>query len=302
MHTIPFNAILLVSSSLLIRSASAQVQYNTTTYVGCYSSAGTLTKSDTFTYQSYGHCQEQCIPKSGENAQAVMGLNKGSDCWCGMALPPESDKVDDEQCNTGCTGFGTDNCGGRNAFSVYLTGYDNGVGSAEGSSSDSDSGPNGGSSNSPGNTNSSPSPTGAGSTTVSQSPSVITKAGETIVVTATGQVDEADQSSDTAGGGSNKVAIAVGVVVGVLVICALVGGGIFFIRHRKRKAVEEEYRRNQGINSFVNSDKPQDKTGPGSDQRLDPSLVHHRRQSDGSIADEMDFSRRILQVRNPDGV
>ena len=266
--------------------AYAQVQYNTSTYIGCYSSAGALSKSDSFTYQSYGHCQEQCIPKSGQNPHAVMGLNQGSDCWCGSALPPDSDKVDDERCNTPCTGFNTDNCGGDKTFSVHLTGYDDTVGTASGSDntfSDSSS-----------NSDSPSSLTGAGSTTVSQQPSVITKAGETIVVTAPGQVDATSQPSGEKGG-SNKVGIAVGVVVGVVALCALVGGGIFFIRHRKRKAVEEEYRRNQAINNFVHSDKPQSKGGSISDQRLDPAVIH-RRQSDGSIADELDFSRRILQV------
>lgn len=254
-----------------------------------------MSKSDSFTYQSYGHCQEMCIPKSGQNPQAVMGLNQGSDCWCGSALPPESDKVDDGKCDKGCTGFGTDKCGGSDVYSVYLTGYDDTVAAMAGS----DSGSSGGSDRPPSSSDvSNPPPSSAavdtGSTTVSQPPSVITKAGETIVITASGQADATSQPS-SGGGGSNKVSIAVGVVVGAVVLCALVGGGIFFIRHRKRKAVEEEYRRNQAANSFVASDKPRSKGGSISDQRLDPS-IHHRRQSDGSIADEMDFSRRILQV------
>ncbi len=253
-----------------------------------------MSKSDSFTYQSYGHCQEKCIPKSGQNPQAVMGLNKGSDCWCGSALPPESDKVDDSQCSTGCTGFGTDNCGGSKTYSVYLTGYDNSVGATTGSSSGSFSGPNSGTSSSSISNPPPSSPTGAASTTVSQSPSVITKAGETIVVTASGQAGATVQPSGGSGH-SSKISIAVGVIVGVIILCALIGGGVFFIRHRKRKAVEEEYRRNQAVNSFVTGDKPHSKGGSISDQRLDPAL-HHRRQSDGSIADEMDFSRKILQV------
>jgi cell wall integrity and stress response component len=275
---------------MLFRPGSAAVQYNATTYVGCFSSAGELTKGDSFTYQSSGHCQEICIPQSGKNPQAVMGLNRGSDCWCASTLPPESDKVSDTECNSPCTGFGQDSCGGKNTFSVYLTGYDNTVGAGDGS--------NGGSagSSSSSDTNSPPSsPTDGGSTTISQSPSVITKAGETIVITAPGQADATNQASG-GGGGSSKIGIAVGVVVGVILLCALVGAGILFIRHRKRKAVEDEYRRNQAINSFVTGDKPQSKGGSILDQRLDPALVHHRRQSDGSIADEMDFSRRILQV------
>lgn len=251
--------------------------------------------SDHFQYQSFGHCQEQCIPKSGQNPQAVMGLHKGSDCWCGSALPPESDKVDDSQCNTKCTGFGTDMCGGDSTYSVYLTGYDNNVGTAADSSSGSTSGSSSGVSSSSMSNPPPSSPTTQGSVTVSQAPSVITKAGETIVVTAPGQADATSQPSNGSGG-SSKIGVAVGVVVGVIALCALIGGGLFFIRHRKRKAVEEEYRRNQAIGSFVTGDKPHSKGGSSSDSRLDPSLVQHRRQSDGSIADEMDFSRRILQV------
>lgn len=283
---------LAISATLLARSAWAQVNYNTTTYIGCYSSAGALTKTNTHMYQSFGYCQEQCIPKSGENPTAVMGLNQGSDCWCGMALPPDSDKVDDSECNTGCTGFGTDMCGGDSTFSVYLTGYDDSVGTAAGSGGDSNNGPN-----DDGSTSAStpaPSSAGQGSNTVTQAPSVITKAGETIVITAPGQAEATSQSSSENGGG-NKVGMAVGIVVGIILFAALVGGGVFWMRHRKRKAVEEEYRRNQSINNFVGNDKPHSQSG-SSDQRLDPSILHHRRQSDGSIADEMDFSRRILQV------
>lgn len=238
----------------------------------------------------------------------MMGLNRGSDCWCGSTLPSESDKVDDSECSTACTGFGEAKCGGNKAYSVYLTGYDNSVGSDAGSStSDSNSNGSGGGSGNGGSSSSIPgsalsSPTQIGSTVVSQEPSVITKAGETIVITASGQADATSQASTESNGGSSKIGIAVGVVVGVIVLFVLLGAGVFFVRHRRRKAVEEEYRRNQAINSYGTSDKPHSKGGSISDQRLDPSLVHHRRQSDGSIADEMDFSRRILQVHSHRGM
>ena len=272
----------LAATFLLTGTSFADLNYNTTTYVGCYKSAGDLSKSDTFKYQSFGHCQEQCIPKSGDNAHPVMGLTKGSDCYCGMALPSEDDKVDQSQCNTGCSGFGTDTCGGATAFTVYLTGYDDSIGA--------DAGLNIGSAAPQGSSS-------GGTSTTSQSPSVITKAGETIVVTAPGQLDANSGDKAANSGGSNKVGIAVGVVVGVVLFAALVGGGIFLMRHRKRKAIEEEYRRNQAINSFVTSDKPNSKGGSSiSDQRLDPAMMQGRRQSDGSIADEVDYSRRILQV------
>jgi cell wall integrity and stress response component len=103
----------------------------------------------------------------------------------------------------------------------------------------------------------------------------------------------------TAGGspksGPNKAGIAAGVVVGIVAIGAIVGAVFFFLKYKKRKAVEEEYRRNAAISSFVSGGKPQQPASM-SDSRLDPSITSHRRQSNGSIADDQDFSRRILKV------
>lgn len=36
------------------------------------------------------------------------------------------------------------------------------------------------------------------------------------------------------------------------------------------------------------------------DQRLNPAMLGERRISDGSLADEQDYSRKILRVANPD--
>ena len=100
-----------------------------------------------------------------------------------------------------------------------------------------------------------------------------------------------------AGGSTNTVGIAVGVVVGLLVVGAI-GGAIFFVFRRKRNAeIEEEHRRNAAVNAFIAGGKPPSSSGglSLSDQRLDP-VIAHRRQSDGSIADNEDYSRRILRV------
>lgn len=87
--------------------------------------------------------------------------------------------------------------------------------------------------------------------------------------------------------------IAVGVVVGVIALAAIVGGVLFYMRHKRNRDIEEEHRRNATA-SVLGSQKS-DKSS--TDQRLDPSIYSHSRQSIGSIADERDFSRRILQVR-----
>ncbi|EER44152.1 WSC domain-containing protein [Histoplasma capsulatum var. duboisii H88] len=111
--------------------------------------------------------------------------------------------------------------------------------------------------------------------------------GPTIVVTATGQP----------GKGPNKAGIAAGVVVGIVALGAIIGGGFFFMKYKKRKAVEEEYRRNATISSFVSGGKPlSSQQSSLSDSRLDQAMMSHRRQSNGSIADDQDFSRRILQT------
>ncbi|RMZ91252.1 hypothetical protein DV736_g1512, partial [Chaetothyriales sp. CBS 134916] len=101
------------------------------------------------------------------------------------------------------------------------------------------------------------------------------------------------------GSGTSKIGIAVGVVVGVVAIAAIVGGLIFWMKWRRRLAIEEEHRRTAAAAASGFSGGKSE-TSSTTDQRLDPAFSMHRRNSLGSIADEQDFSRRILQVRNPD--
>lgn len=126
--------------------------------------------------------------------------------------------------------------------------------------------------------------------TTKEPESIIVTHASTIVVTATGKADvETPSSTGSKGKGSNTAGIAAGVVVGVVVIGAVAGGLFFYLRNRKRQAVEEEFHRNSA-NTLVTSSKI-------SDARLEPSVMMQRRQSDGSIADNRDYSRRILKVR-----
>jgi cell wall integrity and stress response component len=120
---------------------------------------------------------------------------------------------------------------------------------------------------------------------------VVTEAGQTIVVTAASETNATTHSKSS----SNTAGIAVGVVVGVVGFASLVGGAIFFYRYKRRKSIEEEYRRNAEINNFVTKDKPMSSSSM-SDSRFDGDFMAQRRQSNGSIADDQDFSRRILKV------
>lgn len=104
-------------------------------------------------------------------------------------------------------------------------------------------------------------------------------------------------SSAPSSGGPNKVGIAVGVVVGVLVLVGIIAGVFFFLRHKRRREVEEEFRRQANINSFTAGGKLHTSNSSMTDSRLDPEFMA-RRASNGSIADNEDYSRRILKVRS----
>ncbi|KAI9738214.1 MAG: hypothetical protein M1834_008712 [Cirrosporium novae-zelandiae] len=278
-------SILLASKQVLSQStasASSTLVLSAMTYEGCFDDAGPLVDQGSYTYQSPGYCQTVCVKLN----KAVMGLKSGSNCWCGNLIPANSSYVSESKCDSSCDGYDKDICGGSKTWSVYLTGVDNGVGYADSDSTSTD----GATKTTKGS--------GAGKT---QQPSVITAAGKTIVITASSQASDiaaSESASKAASSGTNKAGIAAGVVVGVVVLGAAAGGAFFYLRMRKRRQVEEEYRRNAAENPFTGKIPP---STAMSDSRLDPSIASYRRQSVGSIADEQDFSRRILKVTNPDG-
>jgi len=264
----PCAAMNLIPESLVV----ARDDTTAYTYEGCFKSAGNLKLNGTNTWQSKKTCHDLCVPL----AASVEATANTNECWCGNALPATADKVDDSQCNANCTGYPLEMCGSASTFSVYLTG----VGTVSNSSTSSSAAP-------------------SSSSTTSASPSVVTVEGngQTVVVT-TGPTNSPTSHSST-----NKAAIAAGVVVGLVVFAAAVAGGAFlFIRRRRNRQVEEEYRRNAAVSEFVAGGKTHNSDNASyssySDNRLDPSVMAQRRMSDGSIADNQDYSRRILKVTN----
>lgn len=282
--------VLLGASNVVARAeypAAALVyrQWDPIVAEGCYSSSSGLTYNSTWTFNSKGYCQKQCATMGN----SIEATTAGDQCWCGNNMPPESSKVDDSFCSTICTGYGVEMCGGTGYFSVYLSGTTEVVPPSEPSSTSSSS------------TSSSAISHPKTSATTSASPSVVTIGGQTVVVTApASHQTSAAAGKSSSGSGTNKAAIAAGVVVGVVVIAAAAGGAFLYLRHRKRRAVEEEYRRNAAVSSFANGGKAPPSAGGSSftDTRLDPSVMAQRRMSDGSIADNQDYSRRILKVTN----
>jgi cell wall integrity and stress response component len=108
------------------------------------------------------------------------------------------------------------------------------------------------------------------------------------------------KSSSSAGG------IAAGVIVAVLVVSAIFGGVFFYFRRRRQQESEAEgFKPQKDMKDIsfgsspasampINQDRPQ-MWAP--DSRMDSGTATHR-MSSGSIADNQDFSRRILQVRH----
>jgi len=235
------------------------------TSIGCFATGTPLENHGPYNFQSPGNCQLVCI----ELGKDVMGLSDGVNCWCGDEIPAKAWITKNETCGTTCAGDDTSGCGGKGALWVVLTGntrnpvdyFDPPVSSS--------------SSATPSSTAPSTSSTAAASASASPTPS-------------------ASPKSDS----PNTVGIAVGVVVGILGLAAIVFGVWFFLRRKRQQQAEEDYRRNAAnINNFVNGGKLHTSNSSMNDSRLDPSFVD-RRQSNGSIADNEDYSRRILKVTN----
>ena len=100
---------------------------------------------------------------------------------------------------------------------------------------------------------------------------------------------------------SNTLGVAVGVVVGLIAVAGILVGVLLLLRRQKRKQAENEYKQQLAVSSFVSGGKSHHQSSSSTgDSRLDPEAFA-KRVSIGSIADNADYSRKILQIRNPDG-
>ncbi|KAI5863932.1 hypothetical protein GGS23DRAFT_521541 [Durotheca rogersii] len=233
---------------------------------GCYKSVGTMTLAEVSNRNSKGLCAGLC-----RSLSKLVGATNADDCYCGDEYPNKADLVDDSKCAEPCRGIDTEACGGLNAYTVYNIGIRVVVGEAELPSSSSS----------------------ATSTQTSTTTSTARTSTSPPAQATTTPVEEPTESPNVAG-------IAAGAVVGVVGAAAIVGGILFWMRRKRNAELEEEHRRNAAVNAFITGGgKPPSSSGglSMSDSRLDP--VMNRRMSDGSIADNQDYSRRILRVGEP---
>ncbi|KAL1894103.1 Protein SLG1 [Ceratocystis pirilliformis] len=245
------------------------------TTVGCFSSSGNLTDPGGYadTSVSSGFCGVSLCVEKGFTVFAI----RGPKCYCGNTYPPEDDIVEDSRCNYPCPAYPAEACGGISsggAWSVFNSGIEVDVEYDTSSSST----------------------TSAAAT----STAAATPAGGNAATSATAPATTT--SSDGKGNDNDKKSSNVGPIVGGLVggifgLAAVAGGVFLYMRRRRNREIEEEHRRNAAVNAFING-----KSSPGgsmsiSDSRLDPVMAQ-RRMSDGSIADNEDYSRRILRVTN----
>jgi cell wall integrity and stress response component len=239
-------------------------------YYACYSSAGSLAKKATNEFNSRGDCRKTCVDDneaSGGLGFSVMGMTKGTQCYCGNKLPNEAVKVDDTKCKQECPGFGSETCGSRlgDYWSVYTTGLED-------------------------EPEMDPAPSSSSSSSASKT-STSSDDASTAAVTTSSAAEQQSTVPTAESKSVNKAGIAAGAVIGVLAIIGLGVGVFIFLRKRRRQEVEEEYRRSAAVRGFVQK--------PALDTRLDPVMAQ-KRDSVGSIADNQDYSRKILRVTNPE--
>ncbi|CAI6338862.1 unnamed protein product [Periconia digitata] len=233
--------------------------------IGCFNSSAPLDDHGPGTFQTDGNCQQICLGFK----KLVLGLSDGDRCWCGDMYPAEDSKVPDTECDVGCRGSPKEvMCGGKRKWNIY-------------------------------NMNTRPTEPDyfVDDTPSSSSASSSAVAQKTSSAASTAAVTQTQSSAPPPENKPNTAGIAAGVVVGVVALAGIIGGVFFYLRHKKRRDVENEYRNRASVNNFVSGGKMHTSNSSMTDSRLDPEFMA-RRQSNGSIADNEDYSRRILKVRS----
>ncbi|CEN59576.1 WSC domain-containing protein [Aspergillus pseudodeflectus] len=268
----------VLAGSLMLFAGISPAAAQQESYVGCFTSSDPLEDQGSYQFQSNGYCLNECYAQG----YSVFGLYKTDHCFCGNKLPAKSTKEsNDDKCNKPCAAWPAVMCGGNNAYSVYLTGLEDNVPYYS-------TGTTGSSTTTTSSNNSTTTQTsGSSSSTETEEQAV-----ETFASTPTSQSSNKDKKDD----GPNVAAIAAGVVIGVVGLAALAGAGFFLYRFKTRHPADKRLRDMSTVEQFG---KPTSSDSM-SESRFDGDFAAQRRQSNGSIDDDRGFSRRVLQVTNPD--
>ncbi|EYE98413.1 uncharacterized protein EURHEDRAFT_399710 [Aspergillus ruber CBS 135680] len=275
---------------------------------------GSDNDANTDTFQSVGACTSTCT------SDYAFGILQGKNCWCSNVAPNKATNVNVSECNDGCPGYPSDNCGnveeGLYGYIVLMDHMPSSTASASGASSTGTS------------TGTSTETTGA-STTNSGDSKVETIGGQvqTVTVGGSGATAAADTSStsskDSDSGLSNGAVagVAVGSVAGFLAILALIL--IWYCSKKRQRANSPDPsmqlldgRNSKGSQmSFMRSVFSDNTTLGGSptatrnpnatfiDNRMKTNTVLYPngpRDSSVSLQDNEDYSRPVLRATNPD--
>ncbi|BFZ56331.1 Protein SLG1 [Savitreella phatthalungensis] len=280
--------------------------------IGCYKTDSSFTDLGSYLYQSKGYCLEQCKAAG----YSIAATSQGDHCLCSNSQPSGS-AVSSSSCNLACSGYPSDNCGGDSYMYVFSTG-----GSATSAAQTSTTG-----TAKNGATTSTATPTAAAQTIIVTSQQQGTTIIKTVVASATATTSASRSSStqqssnsskSSSGGGIGAGGIA-GVIIGVIAALAIIAGLVYVFWWRRRHDDDDDdatgrvergsgnpqmrsafgagstFRTNP--KSAANQDNAPLPAVPAFDQRLDHGMVG-RRNSQESLADNFDYSRRILRVVN----
>lgn len=220
---------------------------------------------DYFTFNNVYEWQSrgECIKKCVALKAPLAAMSGGNECYCSDTMP--NTKVDRKKCNKTCNGYEFELCGSLD--SSYMTVHKTGAGRAKSAPKEKET---------------------STKTSATQTETEVPKTSAAVVIVTPSAEPEDEKKKE---GGLSKGAAAGVAIVCIAVVAGLAIAGFILYRRRKRQQVEQEYHRKMTAQEFA---KPQ------MDHRLEPVMLK-RRLSDGSIADNEDYSRRILKVTNPDG-
>lgn len=258
---------------------------NADTYINCFSSLpSSFSLKDSYAYQTSSYCSEQC------SGYSYFALFNHSDCYCGNDDPTSTESTTDT-CNAYCYGYGSEMCGGEDAYSVYSLNSDTDSSSASGSSITSSRSSASGSS-----VTTSPITSIAGSSTAGDGTSVVysttfhTEGGSTVFVTNTITQNSVATGTSRSSSSSKKkktnigaiVGGVVGGVVGAIVIAVI---ALFGLRHYNMKKEEDRMEK-----EYQEAIKPVEYTENNINDTITLSS-HGSRSFDGNTKDDGVFMK-----------